>query len=203
MIFFILIAFLLILCMISAYSNLGNTSMNKTLFYAFLSLLPAFGAVAAEPTYLEEVKSLGFVSGQGLACQASKYDTFELLARAILISKAQSDDMQEQGMRAFNEGKAEAFISKIRDNMSDCAQINRSFDNQQIFKAVLYGDGTIKMPDGKLVKPRHAYDATLVYKKDPNARDEMIKLYQTQHNKILNDPNYKKALRERQARDGF
>ncbi len=177
--------------------------MKKILFYAFLLVLPVLNANAAEPTYIEEVRSLGYVSGQGLACKASKYDTFELLARAILISKAQSDDMQEQGMRAFNEAKAEAFISKIKDNMADCYQISQAFDNQQIFKAVLYGDGTIKMPDGKIVKPRHAYDATLVYEKDPNARDEMIKLYQTQHNAILNDPKFKQALRERQAKDGF
>lgn len=177
--------------------------MKKLFFFALLFAFQSFCVSAAEPTYIEEVRSLGVVAGQGLACQASKYDTFELLARAILVSKAQSDDMQEQGMRAFNEGKAEAFISKIRDNMSDCSQIANAFDNQQIFKAVLYGDGTIKMPDGKIIKPRQPYDATLVYKKDPNARSEMIKLYQTQHDKILNDPNYKKALRERQAQDGF
>ena len=171
-----------------------------------LSTVAVFFAVtvnAAEPTYIEEVQSLGFVSGQGLACQASKYDTFEMLARAILVTKAKSDAMQEEGMRAYNDAKAEAFISKIRDNMSDCASIAASFDNQKIFKAVLYGDGSIKMPDGKTITPRQAYDPTFVYQKDPEARNKMIKMYQDAHNKIMQDPKYKQALRERQAKDGF
>ena len=175
----------------------------KKFSVAFLCVLISAGANAAEPTYTEEVKALGFVSGQGLACQASKYDTFEMLARAILITKAKNNVMQEEGMRAYNEAKAEAFIAKIRDGMSNCTSIADAFDRQSIFKAVLYGDGTIKMPDGKMYAPRNAYDATLVYKKDPTARDKMIESYNQMHNQILNDPKYQKALRERQAKDGF
>ncbi len=168
-----------------------------------LSLLCLFSikANAAEQTYIEEVRSLGFVSGQGLACQASKYHTFELLARAILITKAPNDSMQAEGMQAYNEAKADAFISKIKDNLYNCSSINASFDNQKIFKAVLYGDGTIKMPDGKIITPRKAYDATLVYQKDTSAREKMLKMYEDTHSKIINDPAYQKALRERRAKD--
>ena len=46
-------------------------------------LLPTIAL--AQMSYLDEVRALGAVSGQGLACGASKYDSFELLARAILI----------------------------------------------------------------------------------------------------------------------
>lgn len=52
--------------------------------------------------------------------------------------------------------------------------INRRFDNQDIFKATLYRDGTIKMPDGTLVTPRQPYDATLVYNKDADVDAEAI-----------------------------
>lgn len=175
----------------------------KKLILSFGAVLVAFAAHAANPTYIEEVKALGFVSGQGLACNASKYDTYEMLARAILVTKAKNDVMQEEGMRAYNDAKVDAFISKIRDGMSGCRGINDSFNEQKIFKAVLYGDGSIKMPDGKTISPRKPYDPTLVYKKDPAAREKMIKKYENMHSKILNDPNYKKALNERRARDGY
>ena len=50
--------------------------------------LPA-SAAERSVSYLEEVYSLGSVAGQGLACQSNKYDEYELLARAIMIGKAQ------------------------------------------------------------------------------------------------------------------
>ena len=176
--------------------------MKKTVLFAILTLISA-NAHAEGVSYIEEMQSLGAVSGQGLACQAQRYDTFELLARAIMISKASSDTEQEQGMQAYNEYKVNAFISKMKDGFADCKNIASAFDKQAIFKATLYGDGTIKMPDGTIITPRHAYDATLVYKKDPNARKKYIEQYQKQMQKIHNDPAYQKALRERQMQDNL
>ena len=63
-----------------------------------LMMLNAAAAHADGPSYIEEMQSLGAVAGQGLACQAQKYDTFELLARAIMVSKASSDAVQAEGM---------------------------------------------------------------------------------------------------------
>lgn len=158
-------------------------------------------AFAQEVHYLEEVQSLGAVAGQGLACNASKYDSFELLARAIMISKAPSDADQAKAMQAYNEYKAMAFISKMRDGLMHCAEINKAFNKQAIFKATLYGDGTLKMPDGKLITPRRAYDATLIYQKDPNARQKYMKFYQEKMHKTHADPLFQKALHERMAQD--
>lgn len=155
--------------------------MKKIVLAVLVLLLNAATARSAEP-YLEEVKALGIVSGQGLACGASKFDTFEMLARAILITKASSDRQQAEGMRVYNEAKADAYISKQMDGFFECAQINRRFDNQLIFRATLYADGTIKMPDGQIFTPRNPYDATLVYKKaitDAVRRREFIKNGQT------------------------
>ena len=49
--------------------------MKKIVLAVLVLLLNAATARSAEP-YLEEVKALGIVSGQGLACGASKFDTF-------------------------------------------------------------------------------------------------------------------------------
>ena len=173
------------------------------LLFFTLTLITLKANAAKEPSYLEEVQALGYLAGEGLACDASKYDTYEMIARAFLISKARSDAEQKKGMEVFNEAKANAFILKMKDGLDRCEDIVRDFDNQKIFKTVIYGDGTLKMPDGKIIKPRHAYDVTLVYTKDPEMRQKMIDMYHDLHNKIINDPKYQKALRERQAQDGF
>lgn len=178
--------------------------MKKLLIFVCFTFIFAQSAHAApQPTYIEEVQALGYVAGDGLACDAPKYHTYEMIARAFLVSKARSDDEQAKGMEAYNEAKANAFILKIKDGFSDCDYIAENFDRQKIFKTVIYGDGTLKMPDGKIIKPRHAYDVTLVYTKDPEVREKMMKMYHEMHQKILNDPKYQKALRERQAQDGF
>ena len=66
-------------------------------FWAVIGMFWAFSAQAQMP-YLDEVKALGAVAGQGMACGASKYGTFELLARAILISKAQRQNAVGSGL---------------------------------------------------------------------------------------------------------
>lgn len=160
-------------------------------------------ANAQKVSYIEEMQALGAVSGQGLVCNASKYHTFEMLARAILVSKAKSDAEQLAGMQSYNEYKANAFVSKMKSGLTNCRAIAKTFDEQQIFKMVLYGDGTIKMPDGTIITPRNEYDPTLVYKKDINERQKYVDMYYKQAQKAQNDPAFKKAMREYQMKHGF
>ena len=140
--------------------------------------LSLFAAPAeAQMAYLDEVRALGAVAGQGLACGASKYGTFEMLAMAILISKAPNDSLQAQAMYAYNEEKANAYLSKQYDGLFECDEINARFDAQGIFEATLYADGTIKMPDGKIITPRRPYDARQIYNPDKQARQKAQKIY--------------------------
>lgn len=142
-------------------------------------VLFVFGAskTKAQMPYMEEVKALGAVSGQGLACGASKFETFELLARAILLTKSPTDKLQNDAIYAYSEAKANAYMSKEMDGFYGCETINRRFDNQEIFKAVLYADGSIKMPDGKLLTPRRPYDARMIYKKNAKVRENAQAIY--------------------------
>ncbi len=151
----------------------------------FVLLAAAVSPAAAQMPYIEEVKALGAISGQGLACGSSKYDTFELLARAILLTKSPSDKLQNDAVYAYSEAKANAYMSKEMDGFYECAAINRRFDNQEIFKAVLYADGTIKMPDGQILTPRRPYDATMIYKKDTKVRENARAIYNGSEAKIL------------------
>ena len=137
------------------------------------------------PTYEEEMYLLGRVAGQGLGCKSQKYHQFELLARALVVGKAANDDIQSAGMFEFNNGKATAFIELEDSNFADCSDILPSFENQPIFKSVLYSDGRIKLFDGTIITPRRAYDASKLYVKD---REAFIKA----------DAAYKKYLAEAQ-----
>lgn len=150
--------------------------MIRFLLAAGMFLLAA-GEARAQMSYMDEVRALGAVSGQGLACGAAKYDDFELLARAIMLSKAPSDKLRNDAIYAYNEEKANAYFSKQMDGFYECTLINRRFDRQEIFKAVLYEDGTIKMPDGKVITPRQPYDATMIYKKDDKIRENLQAIY--------------------------
>ncbi len=131
----------------------------------------------AQMAYVDEARALGVVAGQGLACGSAKYDTFELLARAIILTKSPSDAMQDKALRVFTEEKADVFVAKQLDNFADCANIVARFDAQDIFKATLYADGTIKMPDGQILTPRQPYDATKIYDKNSNVRQRAAKIY--------------------------
>lgn len=129
-------------------------------------------------SYMDEVKALGAVAGQGLACGSTRIDTFEMIARVILITKARSNAEQAAGMRAYNEEKANTYISKQLDGLYECAQVVRRFDNQDIFNAKIYADGTIQMPDGALYTPRAPYDATAVARDDKEQSKQAQDIYQ-------------------------
>lgn len=170
--------------------------MKKFCFYFLMTFFPLSGAFCAEPDFLTEAETLGEVAGEGLACQASKYSTYELLARAYITTKAPTNELLVQGLKAYANAKVSSFVSSANNAFADCNVNASRFDNQTIFKTVLYGNGTLKTPDGKILKPVYPYDASKLYQKDPNEREKMIKAYQSHQNKILNSPSYKKLLRE-------
>ena len=141
--------------------------------FAFLFATP----VRAQMSYENEARALGAVAGQGLACGSSRYDTFELLARAILLTKSPNDRLQDKALKIFTEEKADVFIAKQLDNFANCVDIVDRFDVQEIFNATLYADGTIKMPDGQILTPRNPYDATMIYDKNSNVRQRANSIY--------------------------
>lgn len=79
-------------------------------------------------------------------------------------------------MYAYNNAKADGYFAKQADGFFECDDINRRFDDQPIYQATLYADGSIKMPDGKIFTPRQPYDATLLYQ-DRNDRMNAQKIY--------------------------
>lgn len=138
----------------------------------------------AQSTYIEDVKNFGYASGEGLACGASRYPTYELIARSYLVSAATSDAEQAKGMFEYNSAKARAYMNKRRDGFLGCDEINVRFDNQKIFNSKLYKNGTLKLPDGKIIKPRAKYNPNDLYDRTENEREKL-------------DAHYNKALKKK------
>lgn len=146
----------------------------------FLLSLIAFilvNTAIVKAEYLEDVKSMGYVSGEGIACGARRYKAYETIARAYLVSAAKSDTQQAAGMDAYNEAKARAYLAKRHDGLYGCDEINQRFNQQKIFAAKLYKNGKLKMPDGKIFVPRQEYDATQLYDKDSDEREVLNEKY--------------------------
>ena len=142
-------------------------------FWSIILMLNVFFVAAQAAnrsvSYSEVVYGLGSVAGQGLACQATKYDEYELLARAIMIGKAKDAQQQKEGIEQYNTGKVEAFMAIEDENFASCDEINTEFNSQKIFKSTLYSDGRIKLYDGTMITPRKTYNAARLYEKDPEA----------------------------------
>ena len=142
--------------------------------YVLASLIVLVASLSpAQADYLEDVKNLGYISGEGVACNAKRYPSYETVARAFLVSAAKSDEEQARGMYAYNAAKASAYMRISRSGYFNCDEINKRFDKQEIFNTKLYKNGTLKMPDGKVIKPRVAYDASKVYDKSYNEREHL------------------------------
>lgn len=156
--------------------------MRKYILFLLGFCLYSATSHAAKPSvpYLEEMYVLGAVSGQGLACKSKQYHRFELLARAMIVTKATSDEEQREGMERYANGKINSFADVERQQFRNCDAIRQAFESQKIFKNVLYSDGRIQMFDGTMIAPRQPYDAANLYQKDPEAfikADEAYKKY--------------------------
>ena len=143
-------------------------------------LLPVCQAKAASK-YIEDVKTLGYISGEGLACGAARYPSYELVARAYMVSSAKSDKEQAEGMYAYNAAKARAFMNKRREGLFGCEETNKNFNKQKIFSVKLHKNGVIEMPDGKVIRPRQKYNPELLYDRNENERERLNAYY----NKLL------------------
>lgn len=142
-------------------------------FILFCHITPA----AAQMSYLEEMRALGTVSGQGLACNAAQYDKYEMLARAIMLTKAPNPKNLQDGVYAYNTSKADSYLAKQRDGGYLCGEIVSLFNQQEIFQITLYEDGTLKMPDGKIITPKVPYDAKQIYRRDDKRKDGLKEVY--------------------------
>lgn len=131
--------------------------MKKFLYMIMISVVVTTQAFAASRTLngINENEQLGMTAGLALACNAGgKLDDYELIASRIIANTAQTDLEQKKAERQYAEAKFRAYKEQKETPQAGCGEILESFSNLPIFKSVVYADGTVKTPDGKVLKPR-------------------------------------------------
>ncbi len=102
-----------------------------------------------------ETQQLGMAAGAALACGAGQeLDDFELIASRIIANKSPSRQREIEELKVYAEEKLRTYNMQRTSPPEDCATVLNSFMNMSIFSSTIYSDGTVKLPDGSLLKPR-------------------------------------------------
>lgn len=132
----------------------------KKLFYligAALLMTSVTGYAQTDRTLsgMNENEQLGMMAGLALACNAGgKLDDYELISSRIMANKAQTDLEEKKAFRQYAQAKFNTYKEQKDNPQTTCGEILDSFNHLSLFKSVVYADGTVKMPDGKILKPR-------------------------------------------------
>lgn len=103
---------------------------------------------------LTEAQQLGITAGVAQACSVgNKLKTFELIANRIIANPIPSDELEKKELREFAAYKLNAYNSQKNNPVLDCSKVLKKFYKLPIFKSVIYADGSVKLPDGRILKP--------------------------------------------------
>ena len=102
-----------------------------------------------------ETEQLGLSAGVALACGVDRdqLKNYEMIASRLIVNPLKTDVAEKEALNAYAKAKLKAFKEQKQRNLIPCADVLKRFENQEIFKAVVYRDGTVKMPNGKVIKP--------------------------------------------------
>ncbi|MDR2901761.1 MAG: hypothetical protein LBU87_01445 [Lactobacillales bacterium] len=110
---------------------------------------------------LSEAQQLGITAGLAQACNAGgKLDDFELIASRIIANQALTQKEEMDGYRAFATSKLQALREHKDSPKLTCGEVLDDFGRLPIFKSVVYADGSVKMPDGTMLRPKRPVTQT-------------------------------------------
>lgn len=130
--------------------------MKKALIFLIVTLVPFISqAQSRTGNGLTDAEKLAILSGAAQACQADqdKLINYEVIVSRILVNPTTSEQEETAVLTAYARKKFQVFNEQKSAPEMDCDEVLRRFDNLEIFKSVVYQDGTIKLPDGKVIKP--------------------------------------------------
>lgn len=120
----------------------------------FLMFFYTSGLSAQTLNGMSEAEKLGSMAGIALACNAGqKLDDFELISSYILSNQSVDDAQRNKALRQYAEAKLRAYNIQRDTEKSPCSEVLNHFYNQSIFDVTIYSDGSVKFPDGKILKP--------------------------------------------------
>ncbi len=131
--------------------------MKKIIFVFFVAMGMAGSVQAQQRTArgLTEAQQLGITAGLALACNAgAKLDDFELIASRLIANKAPTEAVEKAGYREFAESKLKAYQEQKEKPQIPCSAVLEEFNNLPVFLSTVYADGSLKMNDGKMLRPK-------------------------------------------------
>lgn len=130
--------------------------MKKILF--LLSLIFFCGTAFGQTVSLEAIRnaeSLGATAGPALACNAGKkLEQFELIASYLIGGQASNSKERKELFEFYAAEKLRTYNLQKKSPPTSCNEVLDSFSKLPIFKATVYKDGRVKMPDGKIITPK-------------------------------------------------
>lgn len=129
----------------------------KILFFLCMCgvVAPSLWAQSTTTKGLTETQKLGITAGTAYACRADKrLQDFELIVSYILKNKSKTPQMATQQVQEYAQAKFDAYRKQLYFPTLSCRQILDSFYSLPLLKSVVYKNGTIKLPDGKIIKPQ-------------------------------------------------
>ncbi len=132
---------------------------NISLFFCVcLGLLMPLEVLANSRTAkgVSVTEQLGISAGVALACQVDtdQLKNYEMIASRIIVNPLKTDKEEKEALNIYAKAKLKAFQEQKKKTLMRCGEVLKRFEKQDIFKSVVYRDGTIKMPNGKVIKPQ-------------------------------------------------
>ncbi len=127
------------------------------LFLCVLSLIPSICKAQLGTKSMTDAQQLGAMAGIALACNAgSRLDDFELIASYIMGNSAATEEARTTAFKEYAAEKLRTYNLQRDQKPTPCPEALQHFYNLPIFASVVYADGTVKLPDGKIIKPKTA-----------------------------------------------
>lgn len=104
---------------------------------------------------MNDAQQLGAMAGLALACNAgNRLDDFQLIASYIIANESATDAARKKAFNQYAEEKLRTYNLQRNMPKDDCKNILDTFYSLPIFGSTVYADGTVKFPDGKILKPK-------------------------------------------------
>lgn len=126
---------------------------------------------------LTEVDKLAITAGAAQACLADsdKLKNYEVIVSRILANPTVSEKEETEVLTAYAQKKLQVYQEQKKAPEMDCQEVLRRFDSLPIFESVVYKDGTIKLPDGRTIKPKRPIKQSVDVKAKTEKKKETVK----------------------------
>ena len=126
----------------------------RFLFLMCISIVLSFFAHAKSVQEMSEEEQLGTLAGAALACGSKqKLEDFELICSRLIANKTASEAEEKQRIRVYMQAKWQALQQQKNGSGVSCSEILDHFNKLPLFDSTVYGDGSVKLPDGKWSRP--------------------------------------------------